>query len=299
MNAGAAFLLFHLWVGARLALRILAPVLAAILFLFYILRPEFMLALARALFIEGSLAESGVAGTLLLLGIARAVTPRISAGRAGWARSLPAKGRVLRALEILSSIVGAAPLLAVLGVLAWAVARPDRVRVALLLAGLLAGAAAASLISLQGPAALKRKLLPAVACFLSFSGNGILLVAAAAILALAMAAPGDAGRARPRRRPRRSLPPASFFYWLSLRAVGARIVLAYVPAAIVLGAGRLFVENNDLAANTAFSLSLFGLALGLAVFIGLAADALAARRPAWPWLRSLPLSAAARIGSDA
>ncbi|NTU51528.1 MAG: hypothetical protein HGA94_03710, partial [Candidatus Aminicenantes bacterium] len=143
MNAGAAFLLFHLRVGARLALRILAPVLAAILFLFYILRPEFMLALARALFIEGSLAESGVAGTLLLLGIARAVTPRISAGRAGWARSLPAKGRVLRALEILSSIVGEAPLLAVLGVLAWAVARPDRVRVALLLAGLLVGAAAA------------------------------------------------------------------------------------------------------------------------------------------------------------
>jgi hypothetical protein len=299
MNAGAAFLLFQLRVGTRLALRILAPILAAILFSFYILRPEFMLALARALFIEGSLAESGVAGTLLLLGIARAVTPRISAGRAGWARSLPAKGRVLRALEILSSIVGAAPLLAVLGALAWAVARPDKGRIALQLAGLLVGAAAASFISLQGPTALKRKLLPAVACFLSFSGNVILLIAAAAVLVLAVAGPGDAERAGKRRRPLRSLPSTSFFCRLSLRAAGARIVLAYIPAAIVLGAGWLFLENNELAANTAFSLSLFSLTLGLAVFIGLAADALAARRPAWPWLRSLPLSAAARIGSDA
>ena len=37
----------------------------------------------------------------------------------------------------------------------------------------------------------------------------------------------------------------------------------------------------------------------MAVYIGLAAHALAARRPSWPWLRSLPLSSAARISSDA
>jgi len=299
MKAEVAFLRFHLRVGARLALRILAPVLAAVLFLFYILRPEFMLALARALYLEGSLAESGLVGTLLLLGMARAVMPRITAGRAGWARSLPADGRILHALEILSSVVAEAPLLMVLGALAWAVAGPSPERIALHLAGLLVGAAAAGLLYLQGPTSLKSKLLPAAACFLSFSGNGMLLVTAAAILALAMAAPVDAMRMRRRRRPRRSLPSACFFYWLSLRAVGARIVLAYIPPAIILAAGRLFLKNNELAANTAFSVSLFGLTLGLAVFIGLAAHALAARRPAWPWLRSLPLSSAARISSDA
>jgi len=95
------------------------------------------------------------------------------------------------------------------------------------------------------------------------------------------------------------LPSAGFFYWHSLRAVGFRIVLAYIPPAIILAAGRLFLANNELGVNTAFSLSLFSLTLAQAVFIGLAANALAARRPAWPWLRSLPRSAAARISSDA
>jgi hypothetical protein len=299
MKAAAALLRFHLRVGARLALRILAPVLAAILFLFYVLRPEFVLALARALYIEGSLAESGLVGTLLLWGMARTVTPRIAAGRAGWARSLPADGRVLRALEILSSVVAEAPLLTVLGALAGAVAGPSPGRVAVHLAGLLVGAAAAGLLCLQGPTSLKSKLLPAAACFLSFSGNGTLLVVAAAILVLAMAAPIDAMGMRRRRRPRRSLPSAGFFYWHSLRAVGVRIVLAYIPPAIILAAGRLFLANNELGANTALSLSLFSLTLAQAVFIGLAANALAARRPAWPWLRSLPRSAAARINSDA
>lgn len=299
MNAGAAFLLFQLRVGTRLALRILAPVLAAILFLFYFLRPEFTVALARALFIEGSLIESGLIGTLLLVGMARAVVPRITAGRAGWARSLPAGGRALRALEIFSSVIAEVPLLAVLGVLAWAVARPDRVRVALLLAGLLVGAAAAGLFCLLGSSSSRSKLLAVAACFLSLSGNGILLVAAAAILILALAVPGDFESRPSRRRPRRGLPSGSFFFWLSLRAAGGRIVLAYVPAAIILAASRLFLENNELAPATAFSLSLFGLILGLAVFVGLAADVLAARRPVWLWLRSLPLSAAARIRFDA
>ncbi len=299
MSAEAAFLRFHLRVGARLALRILAPVLAAILFVFYVLRPEFLLALARGLFVEGSLVESGLVGTLLLFGLARAVTPRIAAGQAGWARSLPADGRTLRALETLSAVVAAAPLLAVLGALAWAVAGPDPERIALHLAGLLVGAAAASLFYLGVPSSLVSRLPPLVACFLSFAGDGAVLLAAAATLALALAAPGGAGRGRRRLRHRRGIPAALFFYSVSARAVGARVLLAYVPAALVLAAGRLFLANNELGARTASALSQFGLALGLAVFIGLEANALAARRPAWPWLRSLPRSAAARVGSDA
>jgi hypothetical protein len=298
MRAEAALLRFHLRVGVRLALRILAPVLAAILLLYYLLRPEFMVALARALFIEGSLVESGLAGSLLLFGMARAVTRRITAGRAGWAGSLPADGRVLRGLEILSSIVAEAPLLAVLGAFASAVASPRPERIALHLAGLLVGAAAAGFFYIQGPTSRPRKVLPAAACFLSFAGNGILLTAAAAILAMALAAPMDIAGPRMRLRRRRSLPPARFFYGLSLRAVGYRIVSVTVPPAIILAACRLSLMNNDLPPKTVFSLSLLGLSLALAVFIGLASDALSARRPVWPWLRSLPLSAAARIGSD-
>ena len=299
MRAETAFLRFHLRVGARLAARILAPALAVIFIVYYILRPEFVLALALALFVEGSLIESGLAGTLLLLGLARAVTPRISAGRAGWARSLPADGRALRAMEVLSSVVAGMPLLAVLAALAWSVAGPGPGRIAIRLAGLLAGAAAAGLFFLEGPSSLKRKTLPAVACFLSFSGHAMLLVAAVVLLTLAMAVPPKA-LGEPRRRiSRRPLPAAIFFYGLSLRAVGARIVLAYLPPAFILAAGRLFLMNNVLTESASLSLSLFGITQAAAVSIGLAANTLVARRPAWPWLRSLPRSAGARIGSDA
>lgn len=299
MRAEAAFLRFHLRVGARLAMRILAPVLASIFVLFYILRPEFVIALARGLFVEGSLVESGLVGTLLLSGLGRAVAPRIAAGRAGWARSLPVGGRALRALEVLSSVVAETPLLAVLGALAWFVAGPDPERIVMRLAGLLIGAAAAGLICLQGSSPKRYNIIPGAACFLAFSRDGRLLAAAAALLAAAMLLPADAPGRRKRSRRRRALPPAIFFLGISLRACGARVVLAYLPAAAVLAAGRLFLANNELAAKTAFSLSLFSLILALSVFVGLAANTLTARRPAWPWLRSLPCSAAARIGADA
>ena len=299
MRAETAFLRFHLRVGARLAARILAPVLAVIFIVFYILRPEFVLALAGALFVEGSLIESGLAGTLLLLGLARAVVPRITAGRAGWARSLPADGRALRAMEVLSSVVAGMPLLAVLAALAWFVAGPSPERIAIRLAGLLAGAAAAGLFCLEGSFSLKGKILPAVACFLSFLGHAMFLVAAVVLLTLAMAVPMKSLGEPRRRSSRRPLPAAVFFYGLSLRAVGARIVLAYLPPAFILAAGRLFLMNNELTASASLSLSLFGLTQAAAVFIGLAANTLVARRPAWPWLRSLPRSAGARIASDA
>jgi hypothetical protein len=299
MAAETAFLRFHLRVGARLAMRVLAPALASVLFLFYVLRPEFMLALARGLFVDGSPVESGLVGGLILLALAGTVAPRIAAGRGGWARSLPAAGRLLRALETLSAVVAEAPLLAVLGGLAWAVARPDRGLIALRLAGLVVGAAAAGLLYLRRPSSLPAKALPATACFLSFAGNVAILLGAVAVLSLAFALPaGSEGRGG-RRSKRWGLSPAFFFHGLSLRAVRARLALTYVPAAIVLGASWLFLANNELSTAAAFSLSLFGLILALSLQVGLAGNMLVARRPAWPWLRSLPRSAAARVVSDA
>ena len=313
MKPETAFFLFHLRVGARLALRVLAPVLAATLFLFYILGPEFAMELARILFVEGSLAESGLIGTLILLGLARAVAPRITAGGAGWARSLPVDRRAHRALEVLSLVVAETPLLAVLGALAWAVTVPSPARIAPHLAGLLVGSAriaphfagllvgsaAAGLAYLPSPAAPWTRLLPVGACFLSFSGNRAVIGAATVLLFLAVAFSGKFPVPRRRLRPKRNLPSAAFFHGLSLRAVRGRIVFAYIPPALVLAGARIFLLNNDIPADKAFSLSLFGLALSLAAFIGTAADALAARRPAWPWLRSLPRSSAARIRADA
>ncbi len=298
MKAETALFLFHLRVGARLALRVLAPVLAAMLFLFYILGPWFTLELARILFLEGSMVESGVIGTILLLALARVVAPRIMAGGAGWARSLPISGGPLRRLAVLSMVVAQSPLLAVFCGLAWSVAGPNPVRVAMHIIGLLVGVAAAGLVLLPTQAFLGLRLLPAAACFLSFSGNGAGLGAAAILLVLSAVCPGEPAASQKGRRPRRSLPAAAFFLGVSMRAVRGRIALAYLPPLIVLAAARLFLTNNELAAEKAFSLSLFGLILSLAAFIGPASDALASRRPAWPWLRSLPRSAALRISDD-
>jgi hypothetical protein len=299
MRPEAALFLFHLRVGTRLALRVLAPVLAATFFLYYVLWPEFTVELARILFLEASLVESGTIGGLLLLALARVVAPRITSGGAGWARSLPATGGALRRLAVLSLVVGESPLLAVLGGLAWMVTGPDPGRIATRLAGLMVGAAAAGLTRLPDLSPLRARLLALIACFLSFSGNGAVLAAAAGLLILAAAFPAGPAASRKRRRPRRSLPAAVFFHGLSLRALRGRIALAYPPPALVLAVTWLVLEHNELPADTAFSLSLFGLVLSLTVFFGAAADVLAARRPAWPWLRTLPRSAAARVRDDA
>lgn len=299
MKTEVAFFLFHIRVGARLALRVLAPILAITLFLFYVLRPEFTFELARILFIEGSFVESGTIGMLLLVGLARIVAPRIASGGGGWARSLPIAGRTLRWLAVLSMIVGESPLLAVLGALAWAVTGPSPTQVAIRLWGLLIGAAAAGWACLPSPFPRRTRLLALISCFLSFSGNGTIQGAAVGLLILSAAFPTEAAASRKHRRSRRSLPAAVFFHGLSLRALRSRIAFAYLPPALVLAAAKLFLENNDLTADAAFSFSLFGLVLSLTVFFGPAADALAARRPAWPWLRALPRSAAARVLDDA
>jgi hypothetical protein len=313
MTARRALFLFHLRVGARLALCVLAPVLAAALFLYYVLRPEFSLELARILFIEGGFVESGLAGTLLLLGLARVVAPRIAAGSAGWTRSLPVAPAARRFSALLSLLVAEIPVLAVLGAFAWVITDPGPMPGAAFAArlaehalrflphvlGLIAGAAAAGLVALPGAVRRPAKGVALAACFLSFGGAAAPLVMAVLLLGVAAAWPGKGLGSRGRRVARRDAPSGAFFQTLSLRAVGWRFALAGLAACAVLGGARLLLANNDLAPGAAFVLSLFGIVLGLTAFVGPAADILAARRPAWPWLRSLPRSAAARVRDDA
>ena len=295
----AALFLFHLRVGARLALRALAPVLAAVVFLIYILRLEFALELARILFLEGSLVESGLIGTLILTGLARIVAPRIAAGGGGWARSLPVGGGALRVSAVLSMVVAEAPVLAVLAALAWIVTGPHPASAMTHIAGLVVGAAGAGLANLPSSAKPWTKALPVAVCFLSFAGDAAILALTAVLLVFSMAWPGKTAGSRKKRGPRGSLPPAAFFHGVALRAVRGRVLLAYVPPVVILGAAKLFLKNNELSRGSAFALSLFALSLSLIGFIGPAADLLAARRPAWPWLRSLPRSASSRVRDDA
>jgi hypothetical protein len=83
------------------------------------------------------------------------------------------------------------------------------------------------------------------------------------------------------------------------RALAGRMAEAWAVGAIPLVAGFLFVRNNDLPVHLAgIGASLSG---GLAATVTLAfvADALAVRRPSWPWARSLPESSPRRVIRDA
>jgi hypothetical protein len=222
--------------------------------------------------------------------------PRIAAGSAGWFRSLPVGRRASRLSAGLSVIVAEIPLLLLPTVLIVWIMAPDRDRIAAHVAGLIVGAAAAGLAVLPAASARWTRVIPLSACFASFAGGWASLAASSALLILAAVWP-EKGAPAPR-GPRREVSQALFFPTLSLRAVRARMALAYVPAAAFLAAARLFLDNNRPGPRLAQAISFLAAGLSLAGFLGIAADLLAARRPAWPWLRSLPRSAAARVLDD-
>ncbi|HTQ79601.1 MAG TPA: hypothetical protein VMM92_06370, partial [Thermoanaerobaculia bacterium] len=95
---------------------------------------------------------------------------------------------------------------------------------------------------------------------------------------------------------RLAVPFAARIAW---RALGWKLAEAYVAAALPLGAAGLFITNNALAPEHVRLAAILGGGLGLVFFLAEVGEALAARRPAWPWLRSLPGSAAGRVRGDA
>ena len=86
---------------------------------------------------------------------------------------------------------------------------------------------------------------------------------------------------------------------IALRAIGRRIPLSWLIAAVPLTAVWLFLRNNslDLAQQATGARVGGGLAL-LAVLVSLA-EALKLRRPPWPWIRSLPSTSRGRVVRDA
>jgi hypothetical protein len=108
---------------------------------------------------------------------------------------------------------------------------------------------------------------------------------------------------RPGRRGRARLgwfrPPGPFELRIALRALGARVVGGWLFGAVPLGAAFLFVRNNHLPSQLAGYGTRLGGALAVTLALALLADALAIRRPSWPWARSLPEAAARRVACDA
>src|SRR3954469_16369647 len=109
---------FHLAVGARLAMRVLVPLVTAGFGAGMLLSTDFLGSLARSLFGAGSGGGSAVVIAALCLGAAELAGPRICRGLNGWLRHLPASGLAHRRAATLAIAVSQVPLLLLLLVLA-------------------------------------------------------------------------------------------------------------------------------------------------------------------------------------
>jgi len=293
-----AFLVFHFRVGIRVALRVLAPVLAAIFGLSYILKPEFFIFLARTIFKESGSLAMGLLFALLVLPVALIVSPRVCYGLGGWVRHLPAGSALHRRLAALATFTAMIPVLAVLGALASISLWTSRQDVILSILSLVSLGLASSASTIP----VKRRPITAplgiLACVLCASGTAAFLGLGVGLILVADQLSGPIVPVRKSRRYHRPLKGFSLLTILSWRAGRLKIVSPYLFSILVLLASSLFLRNNSLNPRLISSAARFGGTLCLTVFLAILANILAVKRPPWPWLRSLPMSSSQRILSD-
>src|SRR5437763_9216753 len=102
---------FHFAVGARLAMRLLLPLVTAAFGAGMLLGTDFLTSFSRVLFGERSSGGSAVLTGAVFLGTAAEAAPRICRGLSGWMRHLPVSGRAHRRAAGLAIAVAQAPLL--------------------------------------------------------------------------------------------------------------------------------------------------------------------------------------------
>jgi hypothetical protein len=149
---------------------------------------------------------------------------------------------------------------------------------------------------------VKRKTLSrplAILAGISLSSNNWWLLIPGILLLLAtdaLSGPLIQKKRRPKfHRPFKGIFLVALINWRSLRL---RILIPYLLSLPFLGAAQLFIANNGPPPPLADQVIRFGGALGVIFFCAILANMLAARRPPWPWIRSLPSSAKSRILSD-
>jgi len=294
---------FHLHVGARLAMRAFVPFSALI-----VVRvgtdaePEAAIS-GLALGIAGRGFDAGVAAGLFLsaLAIASWASPRLTHGLTGWLRHLPAAAATHRRGAVLGLAAAQIPiLLAVLLLaagLAWAGGPGEISPVKLLGLPLLALGAATAALPVQRP--LVTRAAGTGAALLGVLGDAWGL-AMGAVLLLGADRFGGALEARHRVAFRIRAPGAERLPALiSLRALGWRSVAAFPVALLPLAAAAFFLANNRLRPVDAAMAARLGGGIAAAACLAGLAQTLAVRRPAWPWIRSLPWTARRRVVTDA
>ena len=249
--------------------------------------------------------DGGVAVPLLLamasLMVAIWGAPRLAYGTSGWLRHLPAGDTAHRRALAGGLALAQAPVV-VLWVTLWAIAATSgiptdasRPFAACLLA---AGVAMLALPCRNLPLLLGGLIATAGAVVASWLLMGFGL--GTILLGDVLAGPIDT-RYRPSHgRPVRSQPGARALpLRIIWRALPGRWGLSYAPAGLCLAISALFIRNNTLAPADASVVVRLGGGLAVVGSTALLAKLIAARRPPWPWARSLPRSSLRRVGEDA
>lgn len=293
-----AFFIFHLSVGARLAIRKLAPVLAVIFAIYFILRPEFFHELSAG-FVQAGFLMTGIFSTGISLSIAGMAAPRVCHGLDGWIRHLPAGSQMHRRLAVFAIFIAQLPILAVLASLAVYAFLRFKAPAAAYLAGL----PLLALASAQCVIPVKRKRvtrsLAVIACVCLGSGRWLFALGGLILLLITDLISGHLSPTRKRSAFHHAFKGSLLHMTIAWRAIRFRIIIPYLLSLWVLGTTALFLSNNNPGPSLAVKAICFGGTLSIAIFFAFVSNMLVTRRPPWPWARSLPWSAQVRVLMDA
>lgn len=299
MRGVAALLRFHFAVGARLAMRLLLPVITAAFGAGMLLGTDFLTSMGRVLFGRGASGGAAVLFAAVFLGGAAEAAPRVCRGLGGWLRHLPVSGLVHRRAAGLAIAISQTPLLLGLLVLAaYASLAPSALLADALKLAVTALAAALCVTPVERRwAALPLALAAAV---LAGSGGwGTLGLAAALLVAADLAAGSLARSGAPAVHLSRRSGGDGIEVRIALRALGSSLFGAWALGLLPAGAAYAFTAHNALAPEHVRLAARLGAGLATTLSLAQIGESLAVRRPAWPWSRSLPWSAARRVLADA
>jgi len=299
MKPSAAFLRFHSRVGIRLAFRLLAPVLAGLFAFYYLLKPEFLLLLAGQVFGRSAPAAQGFIVAVAVLLAARTAAPRVSFGLGGWLRHLPVSAKLERRTASLAVFIGQSPLVLTMALLILAGGMNASGSPLFDLTGLVLAAYAAAMALLPSSPRAARLVLGFAAAAFAGSGQPVLMAIAALLLLVLDRISGGIESAHRRLKRRKPAPPALFWAVIDLRALGPTVFLGPAAAAVPAVLLRFFLRNNDLPASAVPAAVRFGIAMSFVAGLAVTAGLLAARRPPWPWSRSLGRTSRRAIAADA
>lgn len=252
-----------------------------------------------ALILDGGYLLSGIFATLFCLITAGFASRRVCLGLNGWIRHLPADGTLHRRMAGIGVFIAQIPVLTILAGLAFITMKLYQVAVAPFLAGLpLAGLACGLCVLPSQKKFITRPMLVFASVSLASNswailGVGILLLIASDVLS------GPLAFKKKHTRFHNPVQGSLLVAIINWRALRLRPLIPYLLSMPFLGAAQLFITNNKPEPLLTEQVIRFGGALSLVLFCAILANLLAARRPPWPWIRSLPWSAKSRIAWDA